>query len=43
MTMNTLAAWVVWLWVAGWTLAALRQLWCGSNRLTPCKARREDH
>lgn len=41
MTLNTLAALFIWLWVAGWTLAALRQLWCGSNRLRPCAAKPE--
>jgi len=40
MTINTLAAVLIWLWVAGWTMAAIRELWCGSNRLTPCPARR---
>lgn len=40
MIINTLAAVIIWLWVAGWTLAALRQLWCGSHRLRPCADRR---
>lgn len=41
MTANTIAAVAIFFWVIGWTIAALRELWCGSNRLTPCPARRQ--